>query len=113
MQRRVSMALELIKSPAVLFLDEPTSVRFPRTTELLASASLRYCLLVRRRCSTNTRRASSHVIVFVFLIACVVFLQGLDTYTAFSIVNLLREVAHEQGKTVVSGGHRITQLNDD
>jgi len=55
-KRRTSIALELIKSPSILFLDEPTS--------------------------------------------------GLDTYTAFSIVSLLREVAHEQNKTIVCTIHQ-------
>jgi len=66
-KRRVSMALELIKSPAILFLDEPTS--------------------------------------------------GLDTYTAHNIVSLLRDLAHEQGKTVVCTIHQpsseIFRMFDD
>lgn len=55
-KRRVSMALELVKSPAILFLDEPTS--------------------------------------------------GLDTFTAHSIVALLRDIAHDQGKTIACTIHQ-------
>lgn len=66
-RKRVSIAMEVVTNPAMIFLDEPTS--------------------------------------------------GLDTYTAYSVMKMLKQLAHRQGRTVVATIHQpsseIYHLFDD
>lgn len=82
-RKRVSIGMEMITDPSVLFLDEPTS-----GTSILCCLPLLEARPIRMRC-----------VYFAFAFA------GLDSSTAYILVETLKKLAL-MGRTIVSTIHQ-------